>query len=93
MHHIIYLDARKLTNKADSHAYLKKCLDFPEYYGENLDALYDCLTDLPPTEIFIQNVKNAGNFYPVIKHVMQSAKKENHDLRILIADDEMDEEE
>jgi len=28
------------------HAHLKKLLDFPEYYGENLDALYDCLTDI-----------------------------------------------
>ena len=92
--HIVYLDAREFTDKEASHAYLKKALDFPDYYGTNLDALYDCLTDLPPTEIFIQNVHDAGHFYPVVKHVMQSAKKENHDIRILIADwEENDEEE
>lgn len=85
---MVYLDTRELTDKEASHEYLRDMLDFPEYYGANLDALYDCLTDLPPTEIFLENVEDAGAFYPVIKHVMQSAKKENRELRILIVDDE-----
>ncbi len=91
---VVFLDAREFTDKAASHEYLKEMFDFPEYYGNNLDALYDCLTDLPPTEIFVQNVDDAGNFYPVIKHVILSAKKENHDLRLLVFgwDDEEEEE-
>ena len=28
------------------HRILKETLGFPDYYGENLDALYDCLTDI-----------------------------------------------
>ena len=92
--HTVYLDTRVFTDKESSHEYLKEMLDFPEYYGANLDALYDCLTDLPPTEIYLENLEEAGHFYPVIKHVMHSAKKENHDIRILIADgDDEDEEE
>jgi len=90
--HTVYLDTREFTDKESSHEYLKEMLDFPEYYGGNLDALYDCLTDLPPTEIYMENVEEAGMFYPVIKHVMQSAKKENREIRILIADDDEDEE-
>lgn len=89
---MVYLDTREFTDKEASHAYLNEMLEFPEYYGGNLDALYDCLTDLPPTEIFLEHVDEAGLFYPVIKHVMQSAKKENHDLRILVVDDEEDDE-
>ena len=32
--------------KKDGHDYLMKALDFPDYYGKNLDALYDCLTEI-----------------------------------------------
>ena len=32
--------------KRDGHDYLKEALDFPDYYGKNLDALYDCLTEI-----------------------------------------------
>lgn len=28
------------------HTYIKDKLGFPEYYGKNLSALYDCLTDI-----------------------------------------------
>ena len=28
------------------HAKIKKSLDFPDYYGENGDAFWDCLSDL-----------------------------------------------
>lgn len=44
--------------KKEGHKYLKKILDFPDYYGENLDALYDCLTDIgTDTEIILDNDK------------------------------------
>ncbi|MEX0968596.1 MAG: barstar family protein [Bacteroidia bacterium] len=33
-----------------AHQELKNGLDFPAYYGENLDALNDCLGDLNPTD-------------------------------------------
>ena len=32
--------------KKDGHDYLAKALDFPDYYGKNLDALYDCLCEI-----------------------------------------------
>lgn len=32
--------------KKDGHDYLKEVLNFPDYYGKNLDALYDCLTEI-----------------------------------------------
>ena len=37
-----------ITNAIDRcHAYLKEKLGLPDYYGANLDALYDCLGELP----------------------------------------------
>ena len=42
----VILDGNILTDAAQVHDYLKEMLEFPEYYGKNLDALHDCLTDL-----------------------------------------------
>mgnify|MGYP002509823768 CR=1 FL=1 len=42
----IVLDFGTCSTKKEIHAYLKEQFGFPDYYGENLDALYDCLTDL-----------------------------------------------
>ncbi|MEU6153796.1 barstar family protein [Actinosynnema sp. NPDC047251] len=33
-------------SKSAALAAIGQALDFPDYYGQNLDALYDCLTDL-----------------------------------------------
>ena len=30
----------------DMHKAIQKALDFPDYYGQNWDAFWDCLTDL-----------------------------------------------
>ena len=51
---IIILDAQCMNSKSEAHTYLQEKLDFPEYYGKNLDALYDCLTDIGrPTAVGI----------------------------------------
>lgn len=39
------LDCRKMTDRQAAHTYLKEVLALPDYYGENLDALYDLLTE------------------------------------------------
>lgn len=40
------VDFTNIRSYADIHGGLKKSLSLPEYYGENLDALYDSLTDM-----------------------------------------------
>ncbi len=50
----IELDGNLIKRKG--HNYLKKAFNFPNYYGNNLDALYDCLTDISvQTEIRLKN--------------------------------------
>ena len=35
----------RCTSQEELHGYIKKKLDLPEYYGENLSALADCLSE------------------------------------------------
>ncbi len=41
----IELDFKDIKNKKMLHEYLKVQLGLPDYYGNNLDALHDCLED------------------------------------------------
>ena len=42
---IILLDGEKIENYAALHEVFQTELDLPEYYGANLDALHDVLTE------------------------------------------------
>ena len=44
--HNIVLDFTDCKYPADIHRVLKESFGFPEYYGANWDALWDCLNDL-----------------------------------------------
>lgn len=49
----IILDGRELQSLEDVHDRFARALDLPEWYGRNLDALFDCLTD-PETAVTIR---------------------------------------
>ena len=40
------IDCTKIHTKEDLHRIFQETLSFPEWYGSNLDALYDCLTEI-----------------------------------------------
>ena len=50
----ITLDIEKMRSLPMLHKYLHTALALPEYYGANLDAFYDCLTEIAePTELVV----------------------------------------
>ena len=49
------LDVSACESVEDLHRALAEGLHFPAWYGGNLDALHDCLTDLnEPTELIVR---------------------------------------
>lgn len=70
-------------------------LALPEWFGQNLDALYDCLTDLHDGQITIYHWNNLaarlGNKAAILRQMLNDAGLENPSLTVCIMDDEPDE--
>ena len=78
----ITLDGNVLSDATAVHDYLMKMLEFPEYYGKNSDALYDCLTDLDDIEIFITQPEEDGAIFQKVLRVFKAAGRANESLKI-----------
>ncbi len=48
------VDFKNVKDSYDMHRIFKESMNFPYYYGHNLDALWDCLTDLLCYDITIR---------------------------------------
>ena len=80
----VILDGNILADATQVHNYLKELLEFPEYYGKNLDALHDCLTDLEDVEIAITPPEEDGAIFQRILRVFKAADRENETLYLNI---------
>ena len=53
---IITLDGVLLAERTSAMDHLTEALSLPDWWGRNLDALYDCLTDCdPPRHLTLRN--------------------------------------
>ena len=71
-----------LRGSEDFHAILARELSFPPYYGHNLDALHDCLTDLSADTVII--LAEADKADPRLTDVLRDSAEENPHLRVYI---------
>ncbi len=82
------LNCAMMTSREATHAYLKEMLVFPDYYGENLDALFDLLTSCVDTEIRLQNLhaleENLGSYGGALLQTFLDAAAENPNLQLSI---------
>lgn len=81
------LDGAALRSMAEVHAALARQLSFPDWYGGNLDALHDCLTELhEETEISVLHgemlAETLGSAYVRLCRVLSDAAEENPLLHI-----------
>ena len=87
----IVLDAKRFKGRTRAHAYLKEALQLPDYYGKNLDALYDCLGDIAEETVIvvpevIQKKEYLGEYGKRMLEVFRDAAKINAMLQIIIKD-------
>ena len=69
------------------HRLLAEQLDFPDWYGGNLDALHDCLTEITqPTELVIRgsNALEAalGSYAAAFRRVLADSAAQNDALTV-----------
>ena len=85
------IDCEKLGERRAAHRYLAKTLEFPEYYGKNLDALFDCLTEKTACTILFQGAAalyQAGGYGAKILEVMRDAAAANPLLKMAMVEKE-----
>ena len=81
----IILDLTPFEEKLSLHSYLKEALDFPFYYGANLDALHDELTsETSATRIHVrypaQPKGRMVDYLPRLLRVFRDAQRQNYNL-------------
>jgi ribonuclease inhibitor len=79
------IDCAAIHSKEELHRILAETLRFPAHYGNNLDALYDCLTSRSEeTHLILKNWEQAAHFAKGFKFVFDDAEMENPILFITI---------
>ena len=78
---IVLIDGNKIKTQKKLHSEFKKSLDLPDWYGENLDALYDVLTYITD-EIGVIAVntdllaENLGEYWDKFLYLMNDVENE-----------------
>ena len=85
----IILDIEKMRSLPMLHKYLHTALALPEYYGANLDALYDCLTEIAESTELVVPKKVADEAYlgwsgQQFLQMLEDAAAENEALRVTL---------
>jgi len=84
----IILDLTPFEEKISLHRYLKETLDFPFYYGANLDALHDELSsETSATRIHVRYPAHPKgkmvDYLPRLLRVFRDVQSENYHLEFL----------
>lgn len=86
----VILDGAQMSTKEEAHAHLKQQFNFPDYYGNNLDALWDLLsTWSDPLAVRLINsealYQSLGPYGVQLISVFTEALQENCNIRFEIS--------
>ena len=78
---LIHLYAENMTDRNRMHDQLKEAFAFPEWYGRNLDALYDLLCDINcPTTIRLHHSELLEGYGLHLLKVMAQSAADNKNI-------------
>lgn len=85
-----FLNGKAMTDRAAAHDHLSQVLELPDYYGRNLDALYDLMMEISEeTEIALLNpalvVVQLGRYGEALLSTLQEAAEENPNITMILA--------
>jgi ribonuclease inhibitor len=79
------VDCSAVRNPEEFHDYLVEVLTLPDWYGTNLDALYDCLTSITEeTHITLVHFDQLEDMYAGFRDVFEDAAGSNPRIQITI---------
>lgn len=86
---IVTVDCTAIKTAEQFHNSLAQALEFPDWYGHNLDALYDCLTEIcEETQLILTNWHSLEyalkDYSGKILYVFHCACLENDSLKITL---------
>ena len=88
----IILDGERMLNRRAAHDHLAEQLELPEYYGRNLDALYDLLTERDGPARLVVRHRDAllswlGGYGAALCQTLEDADRANPMLEVLFPED------
>jgi len=80
------LDFDGKTTREQIHEHLAQVLQLPAHYGHNLDALYDCLSEIAePTCIGVYNVDASNGYMDALAGMLGDINDENPNVAVFFA--------
>ena len=85
----VILDGKAMVDRVSAHSHLADRLELPTYYGRNLDALYDVLTEIgEETELVLTDpaavAEQMGKYGEALLATLQEAAEENPRLIVTL---------
>lgn len=80
----LIIDGSVLSEEAAVHDLFTRALDLPEWYGRNLDALYDVLTERgEPLRLLVRNREALAEYAEDLLRTLAEAAAENPALELV----------
>lgn len=81
-----WLDGKNFKDKSKAYSEMIRSFGFPDWFGRNLDASWDLMTSLEPSEIHIDHareiVRNLGDYGLTLLDLFGDLEEEGYRIHI-----------